>query len=290
MPEKLAVFRFDIDTHVGMRDGVPRLLDMAADLGVPFTFFVNPGRAMSWRHSLRRRARPGPSGAKLGTLSKLGWRGLLETLILNPRVAKSNPRSLRLAQSRGHEIGLHGGRNHASWQNVADTWSAGRVRAEVSWGMGQLVVLGLDPPFSFSSPGWRGSEHLGSVLAELGFTLVADTHGHAAVEIERSPDGLLSVSTNLLGEPGGVGYVSHGLALGESPEQIVERFKREAEGHNTVVVYDHPVVAGRRGLKIVAAMIEAGHERGFHWTTMSGLAETRTGESAQSQLRDGDNG
>lgn len=33
------VFRFDVDTHKCIRDGVPNLLEISDEMDVPFTFF-----------------------------------------------------------------------------------------------------------------------------------------------------------------------------------------------------------------------------------------------------------
>lgn len=41
------VFRFDIDSHVCMKQGVPMLLDISKKHDVQFTFFLNAGRAVS---------------------------------------------------------------------------------------------------------------------------------------------------------------------------------------------------------------------------------------------------
>lgn len=270
---KQAVFRFDIDTHVGMRIGVPPLLHLARDLGVPFTFFVNCGRAMSLRHSLIRRTNAKmPSAAKPGLRRKLGLRGIVETVLLNPRVAGSNPSALRRAAHEDHELGLHGGRNHASWQQAARTWTDGRLRSEVSWGLGMMVSLGLEPPKIFSSPGWQGSARLEGVLSELGFDVVADAHAHGPVVMEQRDSNLLSVSTNLLGEPGGVGYVSHGLAGGSTTAELVERFTQDIESQDLIVIYDHPVVAGREGLRAVRGILETAMRKGYTWTTLGSIA------------------
>lgn len=269
---KPAVFRFDIDTHIGMRSGVPNLLDLADALGVRFTFFVNVGRAMSIRHSLARRASSSNANGspKLGLTKKLGLRGLFETLVLNPPVGPADPESLKRAQADGHEVGLHGGRNHASWQISARNWTECRIRAEVSWAMARMVAMGLEPPASFSSPGWQGSETLNGVLSELGFRVIADIRGDQA-SIETNEEGLYSITTNFRGEPGGTGFVSDGLARGETSTTTVTRFASQIISNDMIVVYDHPVVAGRAGLKTVEGMVKAGLDAGFEWVTISEL-------------------
>lgn len=52
MKEKRFVFRFDIDTHKCIRDGVPNLLAIFKEYNVPCTFFLNTGKSVSFWDSL----------------------------------------------------------------------------------------------------------------------------------------------------------------------------------------------------------------------------------------------
>lgn len=266
--------RFDVDTEACMVEGVPRLLDLADRLGVRFTFFFNMGRAVSRRRMLSgllgRGASSRPSAAKLSPLQKLGVRGYLRTALLNPLVGAAHPEILREAHERGHEVGLHGGSNHACWQAEGTAWDERRLAQEVEYGLAALRQAGV-PTTLFSSPGWQGSPALNRVLANKGFRLVADAHGRRRDALVRKDpaSGLIEVSTNLLGEPGGVGYLEHLYASGGTMTVAIAALA-ESE---VSVAYDHPVFAGGRGMGLLERLLDVVREQGFSIVTLGRLAE-----------------
>ena len=274
---KYVCFRFDVDTHRCLRQGVPPLLELARTLNVPFTFFVNMGRAVSQWDSCRRLLGVAPAHqveriTRLPTLHKLGLRDYLVAALLNPRVGVSQPQVLRAIHAAGHEIGLHGGYNHATWQARGARWPVARLRAEIAWGLAQLQAAGIGHPAAFASPGWQGSEALHDVLASLDFAIVADAHGdglEAIGQVNGHPC-LRTVPTNIVGEPGGVGYLEHLRASGLSRDAAMDDFARRLAGtQRLAVVYDHPCVAGLALLPLVRSLIDIARSLGCEIVTIS---------------------
>jgi peptidoglycan/xylan/chitin deacetylase (PgdA/CDA1 family) len=258
---KLFSVRFDVDTHRCVREGMPALSDLGERLGVRFTFFVNMGRAVSRVSMLRRRA-PVRMAAKLSALDKLGWRGYLVAAGLNPRVGTGSAGIIAAAHDAGHEIGLHGGRNHAVWQHGAGSWTAERLAAEIDAVLPDLArLLGDTVPAGFASPGWVTHPRLPGLLAERGFAYVADLHGPGDDE---TGGALPMVRTRLTGEPGGIAYLEHLRATGLDDAELERRFVRDLERAGShVVVYDHPYFAGIRELRAVVRMVEIAMAHGY---------------------------
>ena len=279
-------FRFDVDTHVCARTGVPNLLRLADRLGVQFTFFFNMGRAVLHRAMLSsiatRRGPREPSGAKLSSLTKLGAWHYAVAAIVNPAVGRKAGDVIRAALAAGHEIGLHGGRNHGDWQRNASHWSQDRLRREIRIGLDWLTGCGATAIDAFSSPGWRSPAALPAVLEDFGIELLADEHGHEARDVRRlGPNRrVLSVPTNILGEPGGVGYVEHTRALGMDTAGTVDDFLRHLERlPRFAVVYDHPFYAGVHALDTVERMIAVARERGFRFAGLGAIGRQHGYES-----------
>ena len=157
---KLFSFRFDVDTHRCVRRGVPALSVLGHRLDARFTFFVNMGRAVS-RTAILLRFLSGSDpneAAKYSARTKLGLRGYLEAALLNPEVGAGAPGVIREAHRAGHEIGLHGGRNHAVWQRQAAGWKRARLEAEVDAVLPVLAdLLEGQSPAGFASPGWASA-------------------------------------------------------------------------------------------------------------------------------------
>lgn len=268
-------FRFDVDTHRCIREGVPNLIELATPLEARFTFFVNMGRAVSRPRALRRRLRDREGdeevAAKLSPRHKLGPWGSLVAAVLNPVVGQGSPRILRELLAHGHEIGLHGGANHAIWQAEAEQWPRARVRTEIVGALRRMESLAGHRPEGFASPGWNTPDELGPVLQELGFAYLADHHGshHPPVStVEAAPE-LVSVRTDLVGEPGGVAYLEHLRARGLGEQAILADFRdRLRSADRLAVVYDHPYYAGVQQLDLIAALVRAARDLGFEVITL----------------------
>mgnify|MGYP000436384464 CR=1 FL=1 len=285
MPESHKVvprvaLRFDVDTYQCMHRGVPRLLELADEFQIPMTFFINMGRAVSYPGILRKlgnRRYPVETtagvSAKISPVKKLGLRGTLYTLLANPRVGLSSQLFPEI-QSRGHEIGLHGGRNHACWQNSAHTWAREHLNSELAWGLRALKDAGVSAPRSFASPGWNSPEALPAVLPQKEFTVLADHHNpeHNARLCSQSNDTIRFINTNLAGEPGGVGYLesceARGLTFRDTNTDVRQALQRFAD----VVMYDHPAYAGGRGLARLQAIITALKQRNVQFLTLTEMA------------------
>lgn len=281
--DKLFCFRFDVDTESCIRIGMPRLMELAKKLDVRFTFFVNMGRAVSRRASLvflvkrffdqSQRRNPEPV-SKLSSVTKLGMTEFLKTALLNPRVGLSHIPVIRHAKSRGHEIGLHGGRNHGEWMKEIHKWPAARIHHEVETGLQWLHRASIGNPKSFSSPGWQSDERLGSILSNLGFTNICDHYGeNSPAAIVDRQIGIVKIGTNLVGEPGGVGYLEWHRAKGHDDHQILEHVGAILKGKNIAIVYDHPVFAGIKDIAMVEKIIRYVRSMGYAITTIGDISD-----------------
>lgn len=273
-------FRFDIDTPKCLQRGVPALTWLSDSLAVPFTFYLNPGRSISWATVGKGGARR--SAPKLTPVRKLGAREWLRTAVFNPQLRKlGNASKLVNAVQAGHEIGLHGGRNHALWHRNAHLWSERRLRAELAWGLSAFRKLGLSRPESFASPGWNGPAALPALLSGFGLQALADRRypdEHGILKVENGRIAL--VSTRFAGEPGGVGFIETSVASGKSIKETVSSFEGQisrAES-SACVLYDHPCFAGGEGLGHLRALIEYCLAEGFEITTVADIARDQLAE------------
>jgi peptidoglycan/xylan/chitin deacetylase (PgdA/CDA1 family) len=301
---KLFSFRFDVDTHRCVRVGMPALSELGRQLEAPFTFFMNMGRAVSipmvvrgWGGVASERR----NAAKLSARSKLGWAGYARTALTNPRVGSAALDVIRESLGDGHEIGLHGGTNHQTWQGEADCWSADRLISEVDAVLPRLCQafasagLTTPGPAGFASPGWTTSSALPALLADRGFCYLADQHGPApaeasgpagahgpaagasgpAVETSGPAAGAFrSVRTQLTGEPGGVAYLEHLRASGLDDDAVVERFTEDLHRAGPhVIAYDHPYFAGVRELDMVRRMVDTARGAGYRIVSVAEIAE-----------------
>ncbi len=244
------------------------------------TFFVNMGRAINLgalllKLTTKSKGKSATPVHKLPVLEKIGFASSLRTAILNPQVGNANPEILRLIQSQGHEIGLHGGKNHAGWHNFAHQWSDKTLRSELDWGIASLIAAGISPPASFASPGWNSPETLPAILSDMGFRVIADLHDttQSPIYFDNPTEPLSHINTNLLGEPGGVGYIEYCDARKISYETMYEKLSRKLEQHNSLIMYDHPAYAAGKGFRRLMSIVEYLSNEGVVFKTISDFAD-----------------
>ena len=183
---KKLVFRFDIDTHKCIRDGVPNLLKVSEENKAAFTFFLNAGRAVSLTDSLqevfaRNQAESEDAVEMMSAREKLGNKDYLIAALCNPKIASYKSQIKELANS-SCEIGLHGGRNHALWHKYAKEWDEEKVEDEIRWGINEVKKVIPDfCPRGFASPGWESPQCLEPVLERLGFEYYSDFQNRGGV-------------------------------------------------------------------------------------------------------------
>ncbi len=269
---KHCCFRFDADTHACVTRGMPALLALAREFGVRFTFFVNMGRGFDRRITLAKAFRRIVSRARPGHISaaaKLGLRDSLVVAALNPNAGLVSPATLRAALDAGHEIGVHGGRNHSQWEHHAQEWSEERLRDEILSSLRAMRKHSIPETTSFASPAWNSPPRLKELLPALGFRILADAYDAAATEVARDSAGLTLVPTNITPGPGRAGYLETLQMRGLDAKGVAAHFRNElAAKGRLAVVYDHPFYAGIHGLPALRAMIAEALDCGFRVSTL----------------------
>lgn len=276
-------FRFDVDTELCLREGVPRLLDLGEKLGVCFTFFVNPGRAIRRRDVLVPDKRASSTaGAKLSFVDKLGLRESAYLFLINPRTLPKYGSVLRGAQVAGHDIGLHGGRNHGGWARNAHRWSVRRLEYEVDFGVQQFQQSGLGSPKMFASPGWNSPKALPAILAARGVKLLADSHGPRPKLCSDERQMLKNIHTAVTGEPGGIGYLEFMRASGHGDDEILRDFTKRLEAKaDFACVYDHPFYVGRKEISLLESLVSRARDNGWDVVPLNKLIDVSTFVSNQ---------
>lgn len=173
------VLKVDVDTHVGLREGAPRLLELFAKHGVRASWFVTMGPDRTGRSVLRVFRQKGflakmlASGApRLYPLSTM-LRGTLLPAI--PVVATQPERLLEIERS-DHELGIHGF-DHVYWHDELATMQQSEVEAEVGRAASLFEEIVGRRPDRFAAPGWQCTAASLRATDALGLRLRSDTRG-----------------------------------------------------------------------------------------------------------------
>jgi peptidoglycan/xylan/chitin deacetylase (PgdA/CDA1 family) len=255
---------------------VPNILELAKSNQVKFTFFINMGKSVSRYEMLKNiickkstnSAHSNGTPISLSAYRKLGIKDYIQIVLFNPSI-KNYKSEIRSIVENGHEIGLHGGRNHQIWAEKSTSWTEKELKNEIIWGLSQLqkIFPGYKPE-GFASPSWVHPEALSKVLLDLGFKYCADSRS-GELDLFLSDPSLKFPPTTLLGEPGGIALLEHLIAKGATQNSsvgtVIDMFRSE----NNPIAYDHPYFAGVEGLPILSEIVMNLLEDGYQFQTIS---------------------
>ncbi|HVN77339.1 MAG TPA: polysaccharide deacetylase family protein [Thermoanaerobaculaceae bacterium] len=157
---KLLGLRIDVDTHDGMRDGVPVLLDVFRDAGVKGTFYLSMGPDNAGKAIFNVLRRPGFLGKmrRTGAAHVYGLRTVLSGTLLPARmIALALPEVARRIVAEGHEAGVHAW-DHRRWQDKLPRLSENEVAAQLGRARRAFVEIFGANPCTFAAPAWFGDE------------------------------------------------------------------------------------------------------------------------------------
>jgi peptidoglycan/xylan/chitin deacetylase (PgdA/CDA1 family) len=174
------VLKVDVDTKVGLLEGVRSLADLLGEMGIHASFFIAMGPDHSGR-ALKRLLRPGFLRKQLnsGAASAYGPITMLYGLLLpGPIIAENAPGLFNRLIAEGHEAGLHGW-DHVFWHDRVRGLSAQRTRLELTRAAELFARITGLAPATFASPGWQITGPALAAMAEMGVTHVSCTRGNS---------------------------------------------------------------------------------------------------------------
>ena len=249
--------KIDVDTHRGLGDGMPRLLDCLARRRVAASVYVSMGPDNSGKAIWRVFTRRGFAKKMLrsNALRLYGLRtALYGTLLPAPEIARSFPDVLRRTVAEGHELGIHGN-DHVYWHDRAVGLSEPEVAREIDAALGAFRDILGEVPAGFAAPGWQCGPASLAVLERGPFAYHSSTRG------ERPYRPRIGAFTARLPEiPTTLPTVDELLGQGIGAAQAIDLYLAEI---------------GTRPLDVltVHAEVEGGPYAEFFATLLDGLAE-----------------
>jgi len=179
MSGKTVALKVDVDTFCGTRDGVPALLEDMERFGVRATFYFSMGPDNSGKAIRRIFTRPGFLAKMLRTKapSAYGLRTMLYgTLLPAPMIAASLPDTLRSAERKGHEAGIHCW-DHVRWHDYLPRFPKELTAGELGRAAGLFGEIFGHPAASCAAPGWTVSPDSLDIQDSLGLSYCSDGRG-----------------------------------------------------------------------------------------------------------------
>ncbi|MEK7414767.1 MAG: polysaccharide deacetylase family protein [Planctomycetota bacterium] len=167
--------KIDVDTHDGMRDGVPRLLDCLKKHQVPATFFLVMGPDRMGRALLQlRHPRFLKKMLTTNAPGMYGWRTIFSGTLLPARpVATAFPDLVRRLAAEGHEAAVHAW-DHRAWQDELPQFKTHRIRLHLERAATALSTMIGHHPAGIGAPAWTTTPESLAIQDAMPFTYASD--------------------------------------------------------------------------------------------------------------------
>ena len=262
--------KVDVDTSVGMRNGVPVLLDIFRNHGIKASFFVPMGRDNTGRTVKRVFTRKGflKKTSRVGIVSTYGVKTLMYGLVLpGPHIARKNIELIRKIIKDGHELGIHG-YDHVKWHDSIKYFDEQDTRREIEKLLSAYrEIVGVNAR-SFAAPGWMINPFALEIFNERGLVYSSDTRGISPFYPEMSGKKfpILQIPTTLPTLDEVIGIVS------ADEKVLVDHYiGLLTDGLNIMTV--HTELEGKRWSGFLSSFINEAKKRGFTFTRLVDIAE-----------------
>jgi peptidoglycan/xylan/chitin deacetylase (PgdA/CDA1 family) len=177
--QKVLGLRIDVDTHDGMKTGVPSLLELLEKAGVKGTFYLSMGPDNAGKAIFNILQRPGFLNKMRRTKAArvYGLRTILSGTVLPARmIATALPEVARQIVAGGHEVGVHAW-DHRGWQDKLESFSDAQVARELARAFEAFVEVFGAAPKTFAAPAWLASDASLSFQENFGLDYASDCRG-----------------------------------------------------------------------------------------------------------------
>jgi undecaprenyl phosphate-alpha-L-ara4FN deformylase len=269
--ERVIGLKVDVDTFRGLREGVPRLLDLFNNLGVHASFFVPMGKDHTGWTAKRVFTRPGflSKVQRLGVIETYGVKTLMYGLLLpGPEIARKNRPLLAAITDAGHELGIHG-LDHVWWHDHIKHLTQAKTEEILREATDTYRQVTGTAPLSFAAPGWMINGHALAFFEREGFVYSSDTRGVSPFRpvMEGRTFPILQIPTTLPTLDEVVGLE------GTRPAALAGFFVRSlTQGLNILTV--HAELEGNRWTGVLHSFVEQAQGLGFRFERLIDAARS----------------
>jgi len=189
--------KIDVDTYIGMKQGVPRLLSILSQFGLQATFYLSMGPDASGRAILQLIKSPRFLKKMLRTNAGRLYgikTALYGTLLPSPMIALSFPGLVEQIISAGHEVEIHAW-DHRRWQDELSKRPTYWIEDWFEKGIQAYRRLVGNEPSSFGAPSWVIDDRVLEIVRQYSFQYLSCTRAKEPFIHEIS--GLMEIPSNL---------------------------------------------------------------------------------------------
>ena len=219
MTSNILGLKIDVDTYVGMKRGVPRLLEILERFNLKGTFYLSLGPDSSGRAIFQLLKNPLflKKMVRTNAARLYGFKtALYGTLLPAPQIALSFPELVERILTEGHEVQFHAW-DHRRWQDELSKKSKSWIEDWFHKGIEAFAQLTGRMPDSFGAPAWIVDDRVLEILKK--YPLQYLSCSRAQTPFIETRTGLLEIPSDLpcfeeVGLECGVDLIMDRLKLG----------------------------------------------------------------------------
>lgn len=240
--QKIFVVRIDLESDKGIREGLPKILELFRKHDVKGSFYLVMGGESNLFEILLNRSPLKSAGERSIRLWSLKEK--LRMLLFPKDFVKTNKKILQRILQEGHELGMHG-RKHREWTRNLDNVP---VKKRLTQMISRYEAYFKQSPKSWSSPGFNINKKVLRELNLAGIKYISDFDRKGNFE------GLENIPINLCGKHR-MPFIEYWVGQDKTDSEILEIFKKEIKGKKFVSFYLHGMFEGRYKIDLLEKMI-----------------------------------
>ncbi|MDD5699643.1 MAG: polysaccharide deacetylase family protein [Candidatus Nanoarchaeia archaeon] len=232
--------RVDLESDRGIREGVPKLLDLLKKYNLKASFYIVMGGESNIFEILRYNKKMESSAER--SIKVWSLLDKLRMVLLPKDFVKANKKILQRILDEGHELGIHGWK-HREWTRGLDKID---VKTKINRAISRYNRLFGQKPISWSSPGFNINDNILDILRDAGIKYISDFSGNKP----RLYNGIKNIPITTSGE-NRTPIIEYLISRGKSDKEILEFMRIEIMNKEIISFYIHDLFEARFKLELL---------------------------------------
>ncbi len=238
--KKTFTLRVDLESDKGIKEGLPRILDLLKKHNLRASFYLVMGGESNIIEILRNRGKITSAGERRIKLWRLTDK---IRMILFPRdFARGNVGILKRVLDEGHELGIHGWK-HREWTRNLENINVEEVLKK---SIKKYQKIFGKFPISFASPGFNTSEKVLMILEKNDIKYISDFEGNIPEKYGK----LVNIPITIKGK-NNTPFIEYWVGKGKNDKEIEKMFIEESKDKKIVSMYIHGMFEGRFKIELL---------------------------------------
>jgi len=241
---KTFTLRVDLESDKGIREGIPKLLDLLKKYDLKASFYLVMGGESNIFEILKYNKKMESSAER--SIKVWSLTDKLRMAFLPKDFVKANKEILQRILDEGHELGIHGWK-HREWTRGLDKIN---INEKINKAINRYNNLFGQKPISWTSPGFNINDNVLTILEKEGIQYISDFEGEKLKLYGK----IKNIPMTICGD-NRTPIIENLISKGKNDEEILEFIKKEMD-KEIISFYIHDLFEARFKLDLLGKIFE----------------------------------